>query len=407
MTVRQNQLQWLDILQTNQLNTYVQTLEQHTGRTGVLADVTANQTQHWQQALQKLDIAAAEPTLAELRAACARNLAVLNQIVVDTVGTFDWERVIVQLKQLLPSEVVHGQFLKRACLMRLVAACPPQRTLAVAGYRTINDYLKHESVYELLAAARFTESSDWMQHYLQLYRSLTPRDFSYQPVQFLLLDPQRWWTQAAPFAAKKKHNFSHLKEAGVVFWYPDPALRTDHTQLHRLLLMLLHYIYEVHFYSNWFEQYLFALNRIGDYFVDTLLGDTTVCAIDQKHIPILQQYHLKLAHPNPCVYDPHTMSEALHWSKAIHTLNQLIAQHPQYQQVAFWEKCYTVVQPVEQRLVSLNLMDQLLSTDDWLLYHAREDVWNAIFTWFTGDAQFEQTILHNFTTKQIDLTALT
>ena len=101
--------------------------------------------------------------------------------------------VIAQLRQHIPSHVLHGQFLSRDCLEKMVRHCPPRTTITAAGYSSIDAYLHKESVYELLAAARFTESSDWMQRYLQNYRSLTPRDFTYQPVQFLLLEPQRWW----------------------------------------------------------------------------------------------------------------------------------------------------------------------------------------------------------------------
>jgi len=396
---------WLDILQTQRLQKYLTALEQQTGRSGVIEQIEAKQTKQWQSTLQALQVSA-QPTVTELRAACEQNLVLLNQIVLDTIGTFDWDRVIVLLRQHIPSQVLHGQFLRRECLETMVRQCPPQRTVAAAGYTSIEAYLQKESVYELLAAARFTETAEWMQRYLQLYRTLTSRNFTYQPVQFLLLDPKRWWKYAEAFALKKKHNFSHLKEAGVIFWYPNESFRTDHTQLHRLLLMLLHYIYEVHFYASWFERYLFSLNRIGDYFVDTLLGDTLVCAIDPHHIPILQQYHFKQAKPNPCVYEPHTMSEALHWGKAIGTVTQLIAQHPEYHRVAFWKNCYTVIQPLDGTLVTLNLMDVLLSRDTWLLYHAREDLWNEIFAGYTSHDQLEHTILHYFASKQIDLTAL-
>ena len=183
---------WLDILQTQSLPSYLSLLEKHTGRSGVLARLEAAQTAQWQQALVALQVSA-QPSVAELRTACTNNLAVLNQIVCETIGTFDWENVLAQLRQHIPSHVLHGQFLSRDCLEKMVRHCPPRTTITAAGYSSIDAYLHKESVYELLAAARFTESSDWMQRYLQNYRSLTPRDFTYQPVQFLLLEPQRWW----------------------------------------------------------------------------------------------------------------------------------------------------------------------------------------------------------------------
>lgn len=398
-------VRWSDILRTQRLSEYVALLEQFTGKHGIIEQLEAQQTVQWQQALTQLAVSA-QPSTSELRQACNENLALLNQLVVDTIGTFDWAHVLEQLCQHIPKPVLHGQFLRRECLENMVRHCPPTTAVAAAGYASVEAYLKKESVYELLAAARFTEPAAWMRRYLQQYHALTTLDFSYQPMQFMLLEPQRWWKYAAPFAAKKKHNFSHLKEAGLVFWYPNESYRTDHTQLHRLVLMLLHYIYEVHFYATWFERYLFSLDSIGRYFVDTLLGDTLVCAVDRHHVPILQQYHLKQAHPNPCVYEPHTMSEALHWGKAIGTLTALIRQHPSFPRVAFWEKCYTVVQPLDGQLVTLNVMDVLLSQDEWLLYHAREDIWNAIFAGFTSREQLEQAILHFFASKQIDLTAL-
>ncbi len=244
-----------------------------------------------------------------------------------------------------------------------------------------------------------------MEEHLRQFHDLTPADFEQRDILFLRLDPDRWWPLAKRLAETKKHHFSHLKEAGVIFWFPPPTAQPQPPQ-HVLLLLLLHYVFEVNFYSSWFAMQLHALNQLGDDFVLSILGDQRLCSIDDWHLPILQQYHLKLSQPDQCVFEPHVMSEAVHWHKAAAIFFDIIRAHPAFHEVAFWEKCYTVGVWRDRYFINFNLMDNILSERSWQDYHFREEVWNEIFSAYSSQAHLEQLIIDNFSSKQIDLTIL-
>lgn len=398
-------------LKASNLEQYLATLAALTHRVGAFQDWHQQHTALWTEACMTLGLSA-QPTSEQVQTALCQRLTQLEDIVQQCLGGLDWNELVVYIQPFLPAETKHGYFLKPDRLQLALQQHPPERTLAYLGYDSLDQYIQTESLYELLAALRFAESPQWMQTHLQFFQDIQPADFEYRAVQFLRLAPERWWALAEPFATKKKHHFSHLKEAGVIFYYPAPLSASAPTRqpLHVTLLLLLHYVFEVHFYAQWFEQQLFRLNQIGEYFTHTLAGDDTICASDQRHVPIVQQYHLKLPQPNPCAFEPHVMSEALHWQKAAGVFFDLVRAHSQFPQVAFWEKCYTVGQWQQDRFINFNLMDNMFSvthwSTDWWDYHFREDVWNGIFAAYTSPAQLEQLILDHFSTKQIDLTVL-
>lgn len=393
------------LLQATHFQRYINTLAQLTQQPNHIAAFEQAQQQAWAQALLALEVTANDQP-ATIQAAVQERVALLQQIIQDTFTDLTWTGLLNTLRPQLPADLFTCYALKPTVIERLLRQQPPLHTMQYLGYETLDECLAKESLYELMAALRFSESSDWMQLFLQQYAQLTAADFELRPVQFLTLESSKWWRLAEPFARKKRHHFSHLKEAGVVFWYPSPDATQPQDQSLAVVMMLLHYLFEVHFYSQWFQTQAAKLPNFGEVFVATLQGDTELCARDLYHLPIIQQYHLKQPNPHPCVFQPHVMPEALHWRKAMTALMQALRLHPDYDRVAFWETCYTVGALVQGELVTLNIVDNVLSTTVQFNYHFREDMWNAIFAHYYSPEQLEQTIIHYFASKQIDLNDL-
>ncbi|MBI4407616.1 MAG: hypothetical protein HY565_03900 [Candidatus Kerfeldbacteria bacterium] len=391
------------LLQSKRFPHYIRIVEELTGQPDHLASFEQAQQAAWQTAMQQLGITAQAN---DIQPALQYHTTVLGGMVNDVVGTFSWESVLSLLRPHLAAAVLECYAIKPAVLQRLLEAHPPQHVLAHLGYTTVAQCLQQEPLFEIMAALRFAENHHWMETFLRSYQVLTAADFERRPVQFLTLEPAKWWKLAEPFALKKKHHFSHLKEAGIIFWYPSPQSQQLQDQTLIVLFMLLHYLYEVHFYSRWFEHSVKQDSHFSAVFIDVLRGDTDFCAVDDYHLPIIQQYHLKTAHPNSCALEPHVMPEALHWRKAMTTFFALLRHHPQYHRVAFWETCYTVAESVQGKLVTLNIVDNVLSEHRQFTYHWREDMWNALFVHYFGQATLERSIIHHLANKQIDLKAL-
>lgn len=390
------------LLQAKHFHPYIKALATLTAKSNHLQLFEQAQQQAWEQALLALEVNSADRPEVIVQAIQGR-VTELGEMVNSIFNGFELDQILQILKPHLPAEALQCYALKPVVLRALLQKQLPQATLQYLGYATLDACLAKESLYELLAALRFSESAQWMQQFLQQYNTLSANDFERRPVQFITLAADKWWRLAEPFATKKKHHFSHLKEAGVVFWYPSPQRQQPQDHDLAVVMMLLHYIFEVHFYSQWFEQQAPTLPNFGQVFVATLQGDPELCLFDVHHLPIIQQYHLKQPNPNPCVFEPHVMPEALHWRKAMTTLFSVLRQHPQYHRVAFWETCYTVGEQISGQLVTLNVVDNVLSTTVQFNYHFREEMWNALFAHYYSDAILEGNIIRYFAAKQINL----
>jgi hypothetical protein len=339
---------------------------------------------------------------------------VFNHVAVGTAA--GWLELLQIIRQHIAPETLQGYFIKPAVLREYLLAHPPVTVVQYLGYTSIEQCLETESLFEILAALRFAESEEWMTSYLAQYERLDSDSIEYRPVQFMLLAPEKWWKLAEPFAKKKKHHFSHLKEVGVVFSYPGPNQLNNSHYLHIFVMMILHYIFEVKFYSNFFEQNIErysnseSQNNFGHVFIEILQGDKNMCATDTDHLPIIQQYHLKKPHPDPCVFEPHLMPEVLHWHKAADTFFLILDQHPHYELFSFWNSCYTVGSYVDQQLLTLNFADNILSrksvSEPPLVYHYKEDLWNEVFSQYFSETILEQAIIHDFAEKVVNLNTL-
>lgn len=398
-------------LQASDLESYITLLQQGSGNVNAFIEFAHHQDQGWENALHSLGVQHVTPNA--VHEAIQQRLAVLNTAVHDVTGSpniateHGWQQLIQFVQQHTQAGALTGLFIKEAVLANALRTHPPQTILRHLGYATIDECLASESVYEILAALRFAESSAWMDEFISAYSTLAPDDFEERPVQFLMLNPEKWWSLAKPFAEAKKHHFSHLKEAGVIFSYPAPLQLQDPNQLHIVIMMVLHYVYEVKFYSNFFATHVSAIDHFGDMFIEVLQGDKNICTTQPGVLPIIQQYHLKKPNPNPCVFQPHVMPEVLHWHKARTTMFSALQSHANYDLLSFWDNCYTVGRIIDNQLITFNFPDNILSNQTHLTYHYQEDLWNTLFTIHYSEEVLEKQIITHFIHKAIRLNQIT
>lgn len=321
----------------------------------------------------------------------------------------DVEAVLKKIQQLILPEIQKGFFLKKEKAVELLLKNPPRKVISYLGYRTVDELIQREDVFEIFAAIRLFEEQDWFNGvFVKEYLNLTPEDFENREIVFKSLS-QKWVGVAQKFLKKKYQNISHLKELGMIFVIPTELGIAGETT--RLFSLALHYFYEVKFYSDLFE--LFAKNL--ETFSKNLISVLTVSIID-KRLPetsklrflILPSYLAKYDENDWRLFEPHVSPETLFWIKAedsLRGINNLFGDNGAYVDFSFWHNLdftgdYFSTSAGIEVLVSFNLIDtitSLIKEKELIkyLYHHQEALWNKIFIEYFGDEKLEELIKKN------------
>lgn len=285
--------------------------------------------------------------------------------------------------------------LKHAVAKEFLRKMPPKKLMAHLGYRSIDSMLKHEDIDEIYTALRFSEGSEWLNEYNELFRTVKPGDFETRDIRIVVMDHHKYVDLAEHFVEKKLHNITHTKEMGVIVVVPMHHRRMPGITL-KSLPLIFHYINEIRLYSSFFK-----LNQVkahfGDVVVQTLIadpGNASQMAGHNVHWRVIQRYFGKLkdeAHPE--AFEPHVHPEDLHWRRAEELLAELDPE------MAFWREMDYVGKLYDGAPVVVNLMDVSLSYSNEIsyagryVYHFRESLWNEIFMRYMGKKNLETQVL--------------
>lgn len=298
-----------------------------------------------------------------------------------------------------------GWFLKESVARKMLKNFPPPNTMKRLGYTDFGRMMAKENLYEVYGALRFAEEADWLNKFIEQYKSLTFDDFTHRDIQIIGYDPDKWGDIAAHFIAKKLHNITHLKELGVVMIMPTGSLKVMTGLTLKVLPLLIHYLYEVRLYSAFFK--LISLkSNFGQLLVGTLIADTAhTSVLDGKHKVhwrVIQRYLGKHKEDSfPEMFQPHVQPEDLHWRKAEEVLYDIDPA------MEFWKGMDFVGWMTETGPVVFNLMDVSLSYSNKVdypgryIYHFRESLWNEIFVRYMGQKVLENEILHQLDNELI------
>ena len=319
----------------------------------------------------------------------------------------DWQRVLEIAQNI--SDKQKGLFLKQEKAVELLKNQPPQKILQVLNYKSVDELLEKENIFEIFSALRFVEGNEWLnENFFKQYESLKPDDFEKREIEVLAL-PERWVQIAQNFIKHKYHNISHLKELGIIYTIPLSLNISGETM--RNFSLIFHYFNEVKFYSELFEKFAGDANSFAKNLISLLRGD----AIDE-HLPrpapgktqwlIIQRYLAKDDENDWRLFEPHINPEAMHWEraekmlvKAGEVLNNFSAD------LAFWQNLnwigdYFGTEAGIDVLVSFNLIDTAMSLVKEkelikYLYHHQEALWNKIFTEYFNEEKIEEMMKEN------------
>lgn len=311
------------------------------------------------------------------------------------------------------NKVKPGFFIKKESAVRMLEKFPPTNLLEHFGYKNVAELIEKQDFSSVFSSLRFAQNEAWMHKFFdEAYNALTPDDFEEREVELKVLESQ-WLEVAEKFLKKKYHNVSHLKELGIIFVVP---LKLDVVgETLRTLVLLLHYLNEVPFYSKLFKRFSEEPDFINK-FKSLLRGDVPEGELPAgMNFRIVQRYLAKDNENDFRLLEPHINPEAEHWYKAEGNLIGL-ATMPEMSEIkgglsfGFWQELDFVGNffpssakasegKPDEELVSFDLIDLNMSLVKKgmvkYLYHQQEALWNKIFVEYLGRDKMETLIEDN------------
>jgi len=316
----------------------------------------------------------------------------------------DWQGVLEIAKKIAGAPT--GFFLKKEKAVELLKNQPPVKILDVLNYKSVEEMLQKEDVFEIFSALRFVEGNEWLNKvFFKQYGTLKPDDFETREIGVLAL-PERWAKIAKKFIKHKYHNISHLKEVGIIYIIPLYLEISGETM--RNFILILHYFNEIKFYSELFEKFSHEQANFSENLVSLLRGDIISEPLtahpEKTNWLIIQRYLAKDDENDWRLFEPHISPEAVHWEKAEKMLIKIALN------LSFWGNLDWVGDYFSassgkngngsEILVSFNLIDMAMSLVKEkelikYLYHHQEALWNKIFIEYFGVEKMEEEIKEN------------
>lgn len=306
-----------------------------------------------------------------------------------------------------------GFFLSLKKAEELLRLNPPQNILKVLKYKSIDEMLTKEDIWEIFCALRFAEDSHWLNDvFFRPYKNLKRDDFEKRAIKVIML-PEKWLKVGSKFTGKKLHNISHLKELGIVFVIPTKSKVKGGTL--ELFTLILHYFHEVAFYAKLFQAYAESDN-FGERIMSALRGDVLGLPMadgGSMNWRIVQRYLAKDDANDPRLFEPHINPETVHWKKAERNIASLGKKFPGLE-LNFWDDLDFVGEffphnKNSELLISFDLIDSIISLTkkstvlSKYLYHQQEALWNKIFVEYMGEEKLEKLLRENLSKGYITL----
>ncbi len=293
--------------------------------------------------------------------------------------------------------------LKKSVARQMLHDNPPPAIMKHLRYRSIDQMLKKEDLFEIYGALRFAEGPEWLSKFNENYKHLKPSDFESRKIDIVVMPHDRWADLCEEFVHKKKHNITHLKEMGAILMLPVKQDKLPGITLWATSL-LFHYINEIRLYSSFFklEQ---VRSDFAEVFVDTLNADPGKHAQmvgNHIHWRVIQRYFGKLKDEHhPEIFQPHVQPEDLHWRRAEAAIAEIDPE------LTFWLDLDYVGRIYDGRPVTFNMLDVAASYtnktpyEEREIYHFRESLWNEIFMRYMGQKNLERQILRQLDNDMI------
>jgi hypothetical protein len=386
----------------------IQQLERASGRPGADARLIGDILHKAHHAMRSMSLHPADTTGKEFYHALLARVKSDNERMTKLIGGRDSSDV-AQLVPLMIAAADKVKFNRRAFVLKhdkakdLLRQMPPRKLMERLGYDDADAMFKGEDFDEIYTALRFSEGSEWLNEYNELFKTVTPDDYEERDTRILAMDHDKYVDLAEHFTQKKLHNVTHTKELGVIVVVP---LRDTHSKglTLKTLPLLFHYMNEIKLYSNFFKLQSMKPN-FGETVVETLIADpgkASQMAGQYVHWRVIQRYFGKLKdESHKEAFEPHVHPEDLHWRRAEDLLYQIDPE------MSFWKDNDYVGLMFDGAPVTVNFVDVALSYSNSIpyesryVYHFRESLWNEIFARYMGFPNLASQILEDLDNDMI------
>jgi hypothetical protein len=386
----------------------IQQLERASGRPGADARLIGDILHKAHRAMRSMSLHPADTTGKEFYHALLARVKSDNERMTKLIGGRDSSDV-AQLVPLMIAAADKVKFNRRAFVLKhdkakdLLRQMPPRKLMERLGYDDADAMFKGEDFDEIYTALRFSEGSEWLNEYNELFKTVTPDDYEERDTRILAMDHDKYVDLAEHFTQKKLHNVTHTKELGVIVVVP---LRDAHSKglTLKTLPLLFHYMNEIKLYSNFFKLQSMKPN-FGETVVETLIADpgkASQMAGQYVHWRVIQRYFGKLKdESHKEAFEPHVHPEDLHWRRAEDLLYQIDPE------MSFWKDNDYVGLMFDGAPVTVNFVDVALSYANSIpyesryVYHFRESLWNEIFARYMGFPNLASQILEDLDNDMI------
>jgi len=377
-----------------------------TGKLGVLERIVDENTRIVDATLKLLDSKdrSASHVKSVLRQTILNHEKEVLEGLKNAPGKTDFEKAAILAKKLV--KVPCGFFLKKEKAKEILQKRPPENLLKYLKASNIDEVLNKFDVTEIFATLRFIESTEWMHETFEVaYSNFTAADFEKREIEIKVLSDV-WIKIAEKFVAKKHHNVSHLKEFGVIFI--NPIKENIPGKFLRDFALLLHYCYEIKFYSKLF-QYYEKSSDFSTHLKALLRGDVKeVFHSEPGEWLIMQRYLAKDNPQDPRLLLPRVNPESLHWLRGERDLSFFNAnEKDERMNLKIWNNMDWVggiFKNGEDSVISFDLEDNAMSLvsfmegkNETFNYHQREAMWTRIFSSYVGgEDEMEKILIENF-----------
>jgi hypothetical protein len=285
--------------------------------------------------------------------------------------------------------------IKATSLKALLRKLPPRKAMKQLGYRSLDSFLKHETLPSIMAAAWLVESPGWQQQLLQRYKRLKPADFENRTPVLLQPSSRRWRTLAEATVQTKRHNLLCFKELGAIVLLPLPVTVMPGVVTVSLMLAL-HELNEIRACSTYLK--LCQVRPDFGNLVQAVVGAEPHVSSTLLSQPVswhlIQHYYSRLKERfREELFEPHIRADDMAWQAVEQTLVHIEPR------LEFWLDSAHLGLMHEHRFVSMNLLDMALNLCNRLPFERRitqacqRSLWHELLLKYLNHDTVEETVL--------------
>lgn len=289
----------------------------------------------------------------------------------------------------------HCFALKPSKLKTLIKKVPPKKALKQLGYRSVDSFLKHESVVSIMAAAWLTENHAWQNQFVDQYKKLQASDFEMRAVTIFKPETRRWRVLSDQVVQESKHNLLCFKELGAMILLPLPDTIPAGTVTVSLSLAV-HEINEI-YTSSTYLKLCQVRPDFGNLVKSVVNSEPRLSSklLDQP-VPwhLIQRYYSRLSEDLRMeLFEPHIHPEDMSWQPVESILSHIEPS------LSFWHDSAHLGLLQNHQPVSLNIVDAALNLCNHIPFESRiiqafqHSLWHELLLKYLNHDTVEQTVL--------------